>query len=229
MCTTTWAQTTDLHCAPPTWIVHYAAQGRPIFFLQFFRRVHSEHTQVDKECTKGVHSIPLLKWAYYHGSVHFFYTFSWVWNQYQKVANQWPLLVDLELLIIHLPRHFLTPQEAQDVLVLLKSVDTFPSNIMSLPAFGTRYTLRCSFNQAFQARLTHSMNTGKDSWNVRILTVLFKTYCTVSKVIQVCHFICTRWMWTRFTSAFLKIRDMCAVIKEPIHYEDRTSWQIPFT
>ena len=33
-------------------------------------------TQVDKECTKSVHSIPLPKWAFYHCSVHSFYTFS---------------------------------------------------------------------------------------------------------------------------------------------------------
>ncbi len=33
-------------------------------------------TQVDKEGTKSVHSIPLLKWVFYHWSVHSFYTFS---------------------------------------------------------------------------------------------------------------------------------------------------------
>ncbi len=32
-------------------------------------------TQVDKECTNSVHSIPLPKWVFYHGSVHSFYTF----------------------------------------------------------------------------------------------------------------------------------------------------------
>ncbi len=33
-------------------------------------------TQVGKKCTKSVHSIPLLKWVFYHCIVHFFYTFS---------------------------------------------------------------------------------------------------------------------------------------------------------
>ncbi len=33
-------------------------------------------SQVDKECTKSVHSIPLLKWVFNQCSVHSFYTFS---------------------------------------------------------------------------------------------------------------------------------------------------------
>ncbi len=64
---------------------------------------HPETSQVDKECTNSVHSIPLPKWVlmlsalllhlftplYLHTSIR------WSVKKGAKVGNQWPLLVDL--------------------------------------------------------------------------------------------------------------------------------------
>ncbi len=46
--------------------------------------IHIYTSQVDKEWTNSVHSMPLPKWVFYHCSVHSFYTFS---HHSQKVLR----------------------------------------------------------------------------------------------------------------------------------------------
>ncbi len=108
-----------------------------ITYISWKNITNPRSTQVDKECTKGVHSIPVLKWPflpfqwtlllhlftplYLHSFTIIHYRrysvnkpgksvkevshsstllYSGVWNQCQKVANQWPFLVDLGNLCI---------------------------------------------------------------------------------------------------------------------------------
>ncbi len=52
-----------------------ATYSIPDLTTNILQKFKMTQTQVDKECTKGVHSIPLPKWAFYHFSVHCFYTF----------------------------------------------------------------------------------------------------------------------------------------------------------
>ena len=82
------------HMEPAGRSVHHGVLGRQLLIAKcglHWKRgyqpwIHSwEYTsclcelvsQVDKECTKSVHCIPLLKLAFYHCSVHSLYTFSY--------------------------------------------------------------------------------------------------------------------------------------------------------
>ena len=60
-----------------TWWKQQNCNGEPSHAgnLASIFRLLSNTTQVDKECTNSVHSIPLPKWVFYHCSVHSFYTF----------------------------------------------------------------------------------------------------------------------------------------------------------